>query len=58
MARDSSTKKAETPVKAVEATPTKAPTSRVAPETREVLASEHAEVSWKDIYVRLAETLY
>jgi hypothetical protein len=48
MARDS-TKKAETPVKAIEATPTKAPTSRVAPETREVLASEHAEVSQKNL---------
>ena len=44
MARDS-TKKAETPAKAVESTPTKAPTSRTAPETREVLASEHAGVS-------------
>jgi hypothetical protein len=52
MARDS-TKKAETPAKAVEATPTKAPTSRVAPETREVLASEHAEVSErKNISIR------
>jgi hypothetical protein len=49
MARDS-TKKAETPAKAIEATPvmptpTKAPLSRTAPETREVLAQEHAEVS-------------
>lgn len=45
MARES-TKKAETPAQqAIEATPTKAPLSRKAPETREVLASEHAEVS-------------
>jgi len=57
MARDS-TKKVETPAKAIEATPTKAPTSRIAPETREVLASEHAEVSEKSRCDCLAETLY
>lgn len=43
MVRESS-KKAETPVKAAEPTPTKAPVSRFAPETREVLVSEHAEL--------------
>lgn len=43
MARDSS-KNAETPSKAADPTPTKAPASRTAPATREVLASEHAEL--------------
>ena len=41
MARDSS-KKTATPQKQIEQTPTKAPTARTAPESREVLANENA----------------
>lgn len=43
MARGSN-KRAATPAKAVDQTPTKAPTARAAPASREVLASEHAEL--------------
>lgn len=47
MARDSSKKAetpAKTPAKAADPTPTKAPVSRTAPKSREVLVSEHAEL--------------
>ena len=47
MARDSS-KKAATPQKQIEQTPTKAPPGRKAPESRDILSNEHAELHLYD----------